>query len=52
MNRILPNILALDVGAKLIGASVFENKRLVFYAVKSIKKTTEKETLKQLRKVL
>lgn len=52
MNHNLPTILALDVGAKLIGAAVFENKRLVFYAVKSIKKSTEAETLRQVQKVL
>lgn len=52
MNHILPNILALDVGAKQIGVAVFENQRLVFYRVKSIKKPTTADTLKQVCKVL
>lgn len=48
----LPKLLALDVGAKQIGAAVFESHRLVFYAIKSIKKPTKTETLKQTRNVL
>lgn len=52
MKYISPNILALDVGAKQIGTVVFENGRLVFYAVKLIRKSTEAETLKQVWKVV
>ncbi len=52
MKEVSPTILALDVGAKQIGTAVFENGRLFFYAVKLIRKSTETETLKQVRKVL
>lgn len=52
MNYKIPNILALDIGARQIGAAVFENHKLVFYAIKSVKRATKAETLKQARKVL
>jgi RNase H-fold protein (predicted Holliday junction resolvase) len=52
MNRTAPNILALDVGARLLGVAVFQNQRLVFYAVKSIKKPTKADILKHLDTVL
>lgn len=52
MNKLAPNILGLDVGARQIGVSVLRGEELVFYAVKSIKGDSENETLKRLRKVL
>lgn len=52
MSKIEPNILGLDVGARQIGASVFRGGELVFYKVKSIKKTSGAETLHRLELVL
>jgi len=52
MSYKIPNILALDVGARLIGAAIFEDQKLAFYAIKSIKRPTKAETLKQVRNVL
>jgi Holliday junction resolvasome RuvABC endonuclease subunit len=52
MNHTFPNILALDIGARQLGAAVFENQKLVSYAVKSIKRPNKTETLEQVEKVL
>lgn len=52
MKIILPNILSLDIGAKRLGVAVFENERLVFYAVKSIAKRNRDETSSTVEKAL
>ncbi len=47
-----PVVLGIDPGARQIGVAVFNGKELIFYGLKSIKKTTEADTLRKLRKVL
>lgn len=52
MNYTFPTILALDIGARQLGTAIFENQKLISYAVKSIKRQNRIKTLEQVRKVL
>ena len=44
--------LGLDVGARLIGVSVFRGEQLVFYAVKTFRKHGSEESLKNLENII
>lgn len=44
--------LGLDVGARLIGISIFRGEELVFYAVKTFRKYTNEESLKNLKAII
>lgn len=46
------NILGINIGARQIGVSVSRGGELIFYAVKSIKGGSRKETLERLEKTL
>ncbi len=45
-------VLGLDPGARQIGVAIFVGEELVYYGVKTIRKKTEFETLRKLRKIL
>lgn len=47
-----PTVLGIDPGARQIGVAVFRGDELIFYGLKSIKKKTDADTLRKLRKVL
>jgi Holliday junction resolvasome RuvABC endonuclease subunit len=44
--------LGIDPGARQIGVSVFRDKELIFYSVKTFKKQTGEEKLIKLRKII
>ena len=44
--------LGLDVGARMIGVSVFRGEQLVFYAVKTFRKYNHEESLKNLEDII
>lgn len=52
MNSSAPCLLGLDIGARQIGVAIFEGEKLRFYAVKSIKRASQSETLLYLYKVM
>ena len=52
MTGTAPATLGLDIGARRVGVAVFRGEELVFYAVKSIRRESETETLKRLEKTL
>ncbi len=47
-----PDILGIDPGARQIGVSVLRGEELVFYAVKTFKQRSRKDSLRKLRKVI
>lgn len=52
MTKSLPIILGIDPGAGQIGVSVFYGEELVFYAVKTFKMRSRKDSLKKLDKII
>lgn len=46
------NILGIDPGARHIGFAVFTKNDLSYYAIKTIKRNTKRESLRKLRKIL
>lgn len=52
MSKARPVVLGIDPGSRQIGVAVFEGSELVFYGMKSIKKKTDANTLRKLRKVI
>src|SRR5258708_7683907 len=48
----LPIVLGIDLGARQIGASVFEGEELVFCAIKTIKGANSRETLAKMRRII
>lgn len=52
MSRHKHTTLGLDPGARQIGVAVFVGEELVYYGIKTIRKKTDFDTLRKLRKIL